>query len=172
MRRQRRRRGEQGDDQRVATPVRAGRSPRTGRSDVGATLTELLVTIVIMGIIIVPIMNAVIGVIKASSTNRGLSQVETVLNNAADQVNRAPRGCDYTEYAQTAARALGWPRTSATIEQFHYVPAATPVQTGTWNPGACVGATPDDLLVQLVTITVRNPETGAQRTIQVVKSDD
>ncbi len=175
MRRQRRRRAEQGDDQRVVTPVRAGRadrSDRSDRSDLGATLTELLVTIVIMGIIIVPIMNAVIGVIKASATNRGLSQVETVLNNAADQVNRAPRGCDYTEYAQTAARALGWPRTSATIEQFHYVPAATPAQTGTWNPGACVGSTPDDLLVQLVTITVRNPETGAQRTIQVVKSDD
>ena len=94
-----------------------------------------------------------------------------MLNNAADQVNRAPRGCDYTEYAQTAARALGWPRTAASIEQAHYVPAASPTQTGVWADGACIGSTPDDLLVQLVTITVVNPETGAQRSIQVVKSD-
>jgi type II secretory pathway pseudopilin PulG len=166
MQRQRRRRGEQGDDHSITTPARAGRGDR------GSTLTEIVVTIVIMGIIVVPVTNAVIGVIRSSSTNRGLSQVETVLTNAADQVNRAPRGCDYTEYVQTASRALGWPLTSATIVQSHFVPAATPVQAGTWVPGACVGATPDDLLVQLVTITVRNPETGAQRTLQVVKSDD
>jgi prepilin-type N-terminal cleavage/methylation domain-containing protein len=141
------------------------------RRDRGTSLVELLVTIVIMGIIIAPVMNAVIGVIKASATNRGLSQVETVLNNGADQVNRAPRGCDYTQYVQTAALNLGWPRSSATVDQYHYVPGASPTVSGTWASGACIGSTPDDLLVQLVNITVRNPETGAQRTIQVVKSD-
>jgi type II secretory pathway pseudopilin PulG len=138
--------------------------------DAGTSLTELVVTILIMGIVITPVMNAVIGVIKASATNRGLAQVETVLTNAADQVNRANPACDYTGYAQVAVSPLGWPPGSVTIEQRHYVPGPTPAVTGTWESGACTGAVPEDLLVQLVSITVRNPETGAQRTIQVVKS--
>ncbi len=165
MRRYLTRQSEAGDHQRVA-PVQT--------RDPGTTLTELLVTIVIMGIVIAPVMNAVIGVVKASATNRGLAQVETVLTNAADQVNRAPRGCDYTLFAQTAPSPLGWSLSSVTVQQYHYVPGPVPTVTGTWDNGACagVGGVPDDLEVQLVSITVRNPDTGAQRTIQVVKSRD
>lgn len=156
-----RRRGRPADPRRTAVVER----------DRGATLTELLVTIVVMGIIITPVMNSVMGVIKASATNRGLSQVETVLTNAADQVNRAPKSCDYTIYAQYAAQVGGWQDTDAWVTQRHYQPGATPADPGTWVDGACQGGQPDDLLVQLVEITVRNPDTGAQRTIQVVKSD-
>ena len=58
-------------------------------------------------------------------------------------------------------------QSSTTAQQ----PGATPADPGTWVDGACQGGQPDDLLVQLVEITVRNPDTGAQRTIQVVKSD-
>lgn len=139
--------------------------------DRGASLTELLVTVVIMGIVIAPVMNAVIGVIKASATNRGLAQVETVLTNAADQINRAPKRCDYSLYVQTAAQLQGWSTSDATVVHRHYVPGATPQDPGTWVDGACEGSQPTDLLVQLVVVTVRNPDTGAQRSIQVVKSD-
>lgn len=139
--------------------------------DRGATLTELLVTVLIMGIVMAPVMNAVIGLIRASATNRGLSQVETVLTNAADQINRAPKRCDYSLYVQTAAQLQGWSTTDATVVHRRYVPGATPQDAGTWVDGACEGSQPTDLLVQLLIITVRNPETGAQRSIQVVKSD-
>ena len=118
--------------------------------DAGATLTELLVTIAIMGIIIAPVMNAVIGVIKASATNRGLAQVETVLTNAADQVNRAPKRCDYTLYAQTAAQLQGWDPSTASVVHRRYEPGLTPDLPGTWVDGACAGSQPSDLLVDHV----------------------
>ncbi len=162
MRRQRLQRARSGEHECAA-------SSRT--RDTGASLTELLVTILIMGIVITPVMNAVIGVIKASATNRGLAQVETVLNNAADEVNRIKPNCDYTAYAQRAVAPFGWPPGSVTLEHHHYAPGTTSTVTGTWESGACTGPVPGDLLVQLVSITVRNPETGAQRTIQVVKSN-
>lgn len=139
--------------------------------DAGNTLAELLITVVVMGIVVAPVMNSVMQVVKASAINRGLSQVETVLTNASDQVNRAPKSCDYTVYAQYAAQLSGWKDTDAWVVQRHYVPGATPQDAGSWVDGACVGAQPDDLLVQLVEITVRNPETGTVRSIQVVKSD-
>lgn len=139
--------------------------------DIGSTLTELVVTIAIMGVVITPIMNAVMGVIKGSATNRGLAQVETVLNNAADQINRAPKRCDYTLFAQTAAQLQGWDPSAASVVHRRYEPAASPDLPGTWVDGACAGSQPTDLLVQLVVITVRNPQTGAERSIQVVKSD-
>ena len=150
-------------DGRAGAPTR----PR----DRGTTLVELLVTIVIMGTVMAPVMNAVVASITASATNRGLAQVETALHNAADKVNRARKGCDYTVFASAAAQAQGWSSSAATVQQFHYVPAATPATPGTWANGACPATGLRDLLVQLVTVTVTNPDTGAQRTIQVVKSD-
>lgn len=162
MRRQPEQRPDPGKEQQGA--LRRGR-------DVGTTLTELLVTIVVMGIVVAPVMTAVIGVVRSSSTNRGLSQVETVLNNAANLLNLAQPVCDYSSVAEQAAAPLGWPANSVTVEESHFIPGATPAVEGRWNPGACVGTVPDSLLVQMVSVTVRNPETGAQRSIQVVKSD-
>lgn len=128
-------------------------------------------TISISSIVLVPVLNAVISSVDASDRNTGLAQVETVLQNAADRVNRAPKKCDYTVYVQAAAQAQGWSPTQATVIHRHYVPAALPTQAGTWATGACDGATPADLLVQLVTITVTEPKSGVVRTLQVVKSD-
>ena len=47
--------------------------------DRGYTLTEVLVAVVLMGVAIVPIMMAGIVTIKASSSSRTASRVETVL---------------------------------------------------------------------------------------------
>jgi prepilin-type N-terminal cleavage/methylation domain-containing protein len=162
-----------GSEERRRRDVRDVRDVRDSATtrDRGATLTELLVTIVIMGIVIAPVMNAVIGVIRASATNRGLAQVETVLTNAADQINRAPKRCDYTLFVQTAAQLQGWDPSVASVVHRRYEPGVNPDVAGTWVDGACAGSQPEDLLVQMVIVTVRNPETGAQRSIQVVKSD-
>lgn len=141
------------------------------RRDGGTTFTELLVTIVIMGIVVTPVLNAATMAIVASSTTRGLANVETALHNAADKINRARKTCDYSVYASAAALGQGWPSTAATVEQSHYVPGASPTVAGTWASGGCPGTGLEDLLVQMVTITMTNPDTGASRTIQVVKSD-
>ncbi|MCB0999323.1 MAG: type II secretion system protein [Acidimicrobiales bacterium] len=161
--------GVEGDDETGSGA--AARSSIARQCDTGTTLTELLVTVVIMGIVIVPVMNAVIGAVRASSSNRGLAQVETALNNAADKINRAPKSCDYSSYAKNAALLQGWSADDAWVSHRRFQPGPTPSASGTWVDGACQGSQPDDLLVQMVEVTVRNPETGAQRTIQVVKSD-
>lgn len=145
--------------------------PEGSVRDRGGTLVELVMAILIMSIVITPVMHAVIGLVKGSATNRGIAQVETVLTNAADRVNRAPKSCDYTMYVQNAALAQGWSASAASVVHRRYQPGANPAVPGTWVDGACAGGRADDLLVQLVTITVRNPDTGAQRTLQVVKSD-
>ena len=92
--------------------------------------------------------------------------------NAADRVNRAGEGCDYAVYVQAAALAEGWTadRASATYE--YYVPGDnSPVELGTWVPGACPGPQRPQGLVQKITITVNSPDDDIQRTIVVVKSD-
>ena len=161
-------RGVDTNSQEAVDPVEV--APHATR-DRGGTLIELLVTIVIMGVVLAPVMDAVLGAIRASSTNRGLANVETALHNAADKVNRARRGCDYTVFAAAAAQSQGWPSSAATVQQFHYVPGSTSATLGTWASGACPATGLQDLLVQMVSITMRNPDTGTQRTIQVVKSD-
>ena len=45
--------------------------------------------------------------IKSSSRGRSAAQVETALVNAADRVNRAGMGCDYTIYVQAAVMVPG-----------------------------------------------------------------
>jgi prepilin-type N-terminal cleavage/methylation domain-containing protein len=140
-------------------------------SDAGFTLIEIVATIAIMAIVIAPVLDSVITTIRASRTSGDLSQIETVLQNAADRVNRAPKGCDYAVYAEAAALAEGWVSGQVTTQQQHYVPAMTSTQPGTWATGACTGPTPTDLIVQLVTITVTSPDGKIHKTIEVVKSD-
>ena len=139
--------------------------------DRGSTLTEVLVAIVLIGVAIVPIMMAGIVTIKASSSSRNAAKVETVLANAADRVNRANEGCDYTVYVQAAAQAAGWAPTQASATYSYYVPAASPTTLGTWVAGACPGGSRPEGLVQLVTITVTGPNGQPTRTMEVVKSD-
>ena len=53
-------------------------------------------TIVLIALTILPILDATFTSIRASTTVREVAEVETVLQNAADRVNRAPTLCDYT----------------------------------------------------------------------------
>ncbi len=128
-------------------------------------------TVSIASIVLVPVFNAVIASIDASDRNTGMAQVETVLQNAADRINRAPKRCDYTIYVQAAAQAEGWAPAQASVTHQHYAPATTPATFGSWESGACDGPQAADLLVQLITITVTEPSSGVVRVLQVVKSD-
>ncbi len=91
-------------------------------------------------------------------------------------MNSAPKKCDYTVYARAAVQAEGWNPNRATVVHEYYVPGATAAQAGTWQTGSasfpgCPGASPSDLLVQRVTVTITSPDDSARRSIQVVKSD-
>ena len=155
----------------IATSEQIDQVPGGTHRDQGFSIVELVVTIAILGVLLTPLMSAAIATVRASTSTRNLAQVQTVLQNAADRVNRAPKGCDYTVYAQAAAQSQGWPAGQATIVQSRYVPGSTPAAAGSWLSGACSGLVPDALLVQVVTVTVTSPDGSTKSSVQVVKSD-
>ena len=165
----------------VTGPDTRSKAHRTGHlRDAGQTLVEAVTTVVIIAIVAVPILSAVWTTVRASSIERNGTIVETVIVNAADRINRAPKVCDYTPYVEAAVVSQGWDKGLATVEQKYFVAGADPAQQGSWQPGgpgvpggACVGSAtkPAGLLVQLVKVTVRSPDGRSRRTIQVVKSD-
>lgn len=137
----------------------------------GFSIIEIVVTIAIIAIAIVPILNAVTTGIRVSSLQRSIASVETVIQNAADRLNRAPKQCDYSVYAQAAAQYQGWAADRASVDVEFYVPGATAAAPGTWSAGCSDperGIT--SLTVQRLTVTVKSPDDRVTRTIQVVKS--
>ena len=155
----------------VRNRARERRHPRP--PDRGYTIVEIVVTVAIMAIIMVPTLTAVIATISAGTLNGNLSGVETVLQNAADRVNRAPKSCDYTQYAQAAAQTNGWSASTTAVVQQHYVPGVNSTTNGSWADLACAApaTSPTELAVQLVTITVTSPDGKIHKSLQVVKSD-
>ncbi|HSB87010.1 MAG TPA: hypothetical protein VLD86_11900 [Ilumatobacteraceae bacterium] len=146
--------------------------------DEGFSLVEIVMTIVLMGMVLIPIMNAAITGVKASSTSRRVAELQTVLLNAADRVNRANVRCEgYLVYVQAAAQTKGWPPDQASASYEWFEPGPTAAVAGTWHsydptaPGVCPGILPVQNPVQRVTITMTSPEADISRSIQVVKSD-
>jgi Tfp pilus assembly protein PilV len=159
---------------RLRTPARcelaaAADQPRDG----GFSAVEILITLVLMGTVILPLIDAAWSSVKASATSREVAQIETVLQNAADRVNRAPTSCDYSLYVQAAAQAEGWDPSLATAGYQYYVPGASALAStpGSWASGACPIAGRTSRLIQMVTITVTTDRGLVTRTIKVVKSD-
>jgi prepilin-type N-terminal cleavage/methylation domain-containing protein len=155
--------------------MRSETADRTLASDRGFGLVEVIVTISLMSIALVPIMLAAVMTLRASSQSRINARVETVLANAADRVTRAPaKSCDYTVYIQAAAQAQGWDANQVSATYAYYQPpAAGPTAEGTWiaDPDGCPNGMQPDRLVQRVTITVVSPDGSVRRTMEVVKSD-
>lgn len=145
-------------------------STRAGR-DRGFSIVEVVVTITLMAMVLVPIMSAVVMSIRASSQGRSASEVETTLVNAADRVNRATKRCDYLPVVRAAVQTRGWNPDLASVTQERYVPGATPAEPGGgWIAGACeLNTAPAAGLVQRVIITITSPDGHIQREIQVVK---
>ena len=142
-------------------------APRDG----GFSLVEIVITIVLMGTVLIAIMDASIGGIRASSTAGDVAQIETVLQNAADRVNRAPLRCDYTVFVQAAAQVAWNDPTRATATYQWYQPGADATASGTWNNGPCSTPGVAGKDVQLVTITIVSPNGKVTRSMQVVKSN-
>lgn len=149
---------------------RRGSDDNVEPRDDGFSLVEVVITIVLMATVLIAIMNAAIGGIEASSAATDVAQIETVLQNAADRVNRAPLKCDYSIYVEAAAQVAGWDPGQATATYRWYRPGTDATATGSWNDGACsVGVAGKD--VQLVTIRITSPNGRVTRSMQVVKSN-
>ena len=107
-----------------------------GDRDSGFSIVEIVIAIVLMGTVVIAVLNAVTMSVKASSVSRSAAQVETAVVNAADRVNRAPKRCDYTIYAQAAVQTEGWAPDAATVTHEYYVPGPEATVAGSWQTGA------------------------------------
>lgn len=147
-----------------------GRGGRWGR-DGGFSLVEVVLGVTIMGTVLVPSLDAVFASVRASAAVREGAQIETVLQNAADRITRAPKRCDYSVYAEAAAQTEGWSANQVRVAMWHLVPGADPTLPGSWAPGGCPGDLPTELLVQQAEVSVTGPSGRVERSIRVVKSD-
>lgn len=141
--------------------------------DGGFTFVETVLTIVLIGIVVVPVLAAVRGAVHISSTSKAAAEIQTVLINAADRVQRADgtATCDFSTFAENAAVAAGWPAEDVDVDQ-QYLDVAT----GTWVAGpaygaACPDGDPQQRTASRITITATSPTGDLQRSIQVVKTD-
>ncbi len=144
-------------------------------ADGGFTVVEIIMTIAIMALVMVPVLNAVIVNIQTSARNGTLAIVETTVQNAADRVNRVQKlACNYTNYVVAAVQSQGeeWKAPglgTATVEEWK--PGSTSDVQGSWVASTChTGDVLSQDLVQRVTISVSSPDKRVSRTIQVVKS--
>jgi Tfp pilus assembly protein PilV len=144
---------------------------RARDGDRGSSLVEVLMAVVLTAIAIVPLMGASWVLVRNSAVNRSSTKVETVINNAADRVNRAVPNCEYQIYVEAAAMAEGWAQSQASATYQYYVPNPNATLPGAWVAGGCPNGVRPAGLVQMVLITVSSPDGRVTRTIQVVKSD-
>ena len=79
--------------------------PERDDADRGFSLIDIVCPISLIGIVIVPMVNSTFSASAASSTARQVAEIETVLQNATDRVNRAPTDCDYAIYIEAAAQS-------------------------------------------------------------------
>lgn len=147
------------------------------RLDRGFTYVEAVITVVLMGVVVLPILAAVRGSIQAASVSRDAAEVETILVNAVDRVDRADRAdfpCDLTAPAVAAVEASDWEHDDVaslvTVEHAYLDDDGswTTDGTGTACPG---GILPPRNLIQRISISVTSPDGDVTRTIEVIKSD-
>lgn len=151
------------------------RNRATPHHDAGFTLVEIVIAIVLMAVLVVPVLSAVSASIEASSRTRMSAQVETMVVNVADRVNRAPDTlCDYTSYAKAAALTQKWEANQVDVKQYYYVPSDNLNTAGSWQGDGSSACQKDErapLELSLVRITITSPDGKVTRTVEVVKSD-
>jgi type II secretory pathway pseudopilin PulG len=159
--------------ERAETHADDERRSRGRRRDGGFSLVEIVITITLMGIVVVPILVAVAASIRASTTSLAAAEVETVLVNAVDRVNRSTHArfpCDLRSPVVAAVETHGWSPSDATVKH-EYLDSS-----GVWrtDPGgtACPGGVPRSGLVQRITVTITSPEDEVSRSLQVVRGGD
>ncbi len=141
--------------------------------DAGFSLVEMVVTVTIMALAMIPILIAAMSLIRSSSYSRNATKVETVLANAADKLNRTGESCTVKNYRDAVEAALAVPHwdTSLVTTQFSYFVAGPTVSdAGTWAEGLCPPNALAKDVVQMVKISLSSPDGKVHRSMQVVKS--
>lgn len=182
------------EDVRVAP---AGRWRRR-RGDRGFTLTEVLVSIALMGSVITVILSAILTLIRVSTSSDDAAKVEAVLTSAADRLSgwaylSCPEANDsgYDVIVSAAADDVNWVHEDAiVIKTIQYwdpllgadLNAATdpnPADGGWAATNALVGSDGcgEDVnftttrTLQLVTIEATSPDGEIVRQLEVIKSN-
>jgi Tfp pilus assembly protein PilV len=146
-------------------------APDRGARDRGVTLIEIVITITLMGVVVVPILVAVTTSVRSSRVSEDSAQVETLLVNAIDRVNRAPRpDCDLTSEVRAAVETAGWPASAVTVGH-EYLDVNEQWQVGPTGNAACPGGSYQNGIVQRITITITSPDEGLTRSLQVIRGD-
>lgn len=146
-------------------------------------MIEVLITIVLMATVLTTLMVAVITGIRASVDAKGAAEIETMLINVGDRINRAPNTlCDFAPFAQYAADTYDW-EGEIVVHQFYYrLQVGASGQPDLQVPGewvskpsgdlypACRGNSREKQEVSLVVVEVHAADSNMARTIKVVKS--
>lgn len=160
-------------DQAGTNRPRSNRPGTNRRGDDGITLIEIVITITLLGLVVVPILVAVTTSIKSSRVSESAAQVETLLVNAVDRVNRATQAdfpCDISSPVKAAVETVGWPASAATV--YHeYLDIDGTWKTDDGGATACRSTGFQVGIVQRVTVTITSPEGGVSRSLQVVRGD-
>jgi type II secretory pathway pseudopilin PulG len=144
------------------------------KRDGGFSFVEIVITITLMGVVVVPILAAVTASIRASTVSLTAAEVETVLVNAVDRVNRSTKlrfPCDLTSPVVASVETHGWSPSTATVRH-EYLDKASGVWQTDAGGTACPGGIPQNKLVQRVTVTITSPEDDVSRSLQVVRGGD
>ena len=123
----------------------------------------------LLGSLVTALVVAVQAMLTTSSSVFEISEVETVLINASDQVDRAEQRCDYTDAVEAAALAEGWPADAVTVS-VELLVDNTGAPAADWIPQTCDTAV-SAFDVQRLTITATHPRIDVVRTRIVVKSE-
>lgn len=143
--------------------------------DVGISLVEILVSIVLLGVAGVSVLGAMAGAVRGSSTNRSQAASVVWLQSSADYLSKVPFvPCVVGQEAQVgtsyqAALAdvnaprsqIGWAQTDLSVVQ--------PVLF--WNGATFTSACDTAFRLQQVTLGTNNVSSRFNRTLVMVKSD-
>ncbi len=166
------------------TPTRHG-DQACRHGDSGATLIEILIAVVLLGLTVSAVLVAVRTTTTASAIDRDHAITFSWLQAASDEVYREPRvpcnvatdpAATYTGYAQSAPRPPRWPTTSGAtiaVTNVEYLGKANPDAEFEWDAGFCFegGLYADSpLYTQRITITAVSPD-GLIKTLQMVKNE-
>lgn len=126
------------------------------RSEVGETLVELLIAIVLLGIAGTAVITTITMGVKAASINTATSVDQNVLRNWAEQIAAMP----YVDCAVPASypNVLGVPSGSGAT--------ATLIDVEYWNGSTFTGACSTDQGMQQITLEVETPTASVQPKVE------
>lgn len=156
----------------------------TPPSDGGYTLTEVLVSVVLLGMVVASILPAMWTAVRVSRISDVQARVEAVLGSAVDRVSNygwhpcpeADAAGGYDSKAKNAAAVFEWPASTVQVVRIQYWDTTARTWTDT-NPvpaGDCsrtVIAITKERTLQKVTIRVTSPDGVESNQVDVVMGD-